>query len=110
MKKQEIVLKRIHIFLLDITLFFSQVPSFPPQSDDLDGEIDLTACVNVQDCDVEKNYGFQIQVCAFRCFFLVLLYADIHTKPAHTHANTHYSPCEFLNFLPVCKTSGGCCF
>ncbi|KAM4603384.1 TRIO and F-actin-binding protein-like [Polymixia lowei] len=30
------------------------------ESDDLDGEIDLTSCVNVSDCDVEKNYGFQI--------------------------------------------------
>uniref|UniRef100_UPI0037E9BB82 TRIO and F-actin-binding protein-like isoform X2 n=1 Tax=Semicossyphus pulcher TaxID=241346 RepID=UPI0037E9BB82 len=30
-------------------------------SDDLDGEIDLTSCVNVSDCDVEKNYGLQIQ-------------------------------------------------
>ncbi|XP_044045033.1 myosin phosphatase Rho-interacting protein-like [Siniperca chuatsi] len=31
------------------------------ESDDLDGEIDLTSCVNVSDCDVEKNYGLQIQ-------------------------------------------------
>ncbi|KAM4750108.1 myosin phosphatase Rho-interacting protein-like [Anableps anableps] len=31
------------------------------KSDDLDGEIDLTSCVNVSDCDVEKNYGLQIQ-------------------------------------------------
>ncbi|XP_074520916.1 uncharacterized protein LOC141786091 [Halichoeres trimaculatus] len=31
------------------------------QSDDLDGEIDLASCVNVSDCDVEKNYGLQIQ-------------------------------------------------
>ncbi|XP_042341313.1 TRIO and F-actin-binding protein-like [Plectropomus leopardus] len=31
------------------------------ESDDLDGEIDLTSCVSVSDCDVEKNYGFQIQ-------------------------------------------------
>ncbi|XP_020331321.2 TRIO and F-actin-binding protein [Oncorhynchus kisutch] len=30
------------------------------ESDDLDGEIDLTTCMNVQDFDVEKNYGFQI--------------------------------------------------
>ncbi|XP_041641733.1 myosin phosphatase Rho-interacting protein-like isoform X3 [Cheilinus undulatus] len=30
-------------------------------SDDLDGEIDLTSCVNVSDCDVERNYGLQIQ-------------------------------------------------
>ncbi|XP_058495554.1 TRIO and F-actin-binding protein-like [Solea solea] len=31
------------------------------ESDDLDGEIDLTYCVNVSDCDVENNYGLQIQ-------------------------------------------------
>uniref|UniRef100_A0A3B3DQ78 PH domain-containing protein n=1 Tax=Oryzias melastigma TaxID=30732 RepID=A0A3B3DQ78_ORYME len=31
------------------------------QSDDLEGEIDLTSCVNVSDCDVERNYGLQIQ-------------------------------------------------
>uniref|UniRef100_A0A668AZW6 PH domain-containing protein n=1 Tax=Myripristis murdjan TaxID=586833 RepID=A0A668AZW6_9TELE len=30
------------------------------ESDDLDGEIALTSCVNVSACDVEKNYGFQI--------------------------------------------------
>ncbi|CAF92576.1 unnamed protein product, partial [Tetraodon nigroviridis] len=28
---------------------------------DLDGEIDLASCVNVSDCEVEKNYGLQIQ-------------------------------------------------
>lgn len=33
------------------------------QSDDLEGEIDLTSCVNVSDCEVERNYGLQIQVC-----------------------------------------------
>ncbi|MED6273778.1 hypothetical protein CHARACLAT_009924 [Characodon lateralis] len=31
------------------------------ESDNLDGEISLTSCVNVSDCDVEKNYGLQIQ-------------------------------------------------
>lgn len=36
--------------------------SYTVKSDDLDGEIDLTSCVNVSDCDVEKNYGLQIQV------------------------------------------------
>lgn len=34
------------------------------QLDDVDGEIDLASCVNVSDCEVEKNYGLQIQVCA----------------------------------------------
>lgn len=32
------------------------------QKDDLDGEIDLKSCVRVSEFDVEKNYGFQIQV------------------------------------------------
>ncbi|XP_029299332.1 TRIO and F-actin-binding protein-like [Cottoperca gobio] len=31
------------------------------ESEDLDGEIKLTSCVNVSDCDVEKNYGLLIQ-------------------------------------------------
>lgn len=31
------------------------------ESDDPDGEINLTSCVNVSDCDVEKNYGLQLQ-------------------------------------------------
>lgn len=32
------------------------------QKDDLDGEIDLKSCVKVSEFNVEKNYGFQIQV------------------------------------------------
>ncbi|XP_061766278.1 TRIO and F-actin-binding protein-like [Nerophis ophidion] len=28
---------------------------------DVEGEIDLSSCVTVSDCDVENNYGFQIQ-------------------------------------------------
>lgn len=36
--------------------------SFSVQKDDLDGEIDLKSCVKVSEFDVEKNYGFQIQV------------------------------------------------
>lgn len=35
---------------------------FSAQKDDLDGEIDLKSCVKVSEFDVEKNYGFQIQV------------------------------------------------
>ncbi|XP_026158815.1 TRIO and F-actin-binding protein-like isoform X2 [Mastacembelus armatus] len=31
------------------------------ESDNLDGEIDLTSCVNVSECEVEKNYGLQIE-------------------------------------------------
>lgn len=36
--------------------------SFFIQKDDMDGEIDLKSCVKVSEFDVEKNYGFQIQV------------------------------------------------
>lgn len=32
------------------------------QKDEVDGEIDLKSCVKVSEFDVEKNYGFQIQV------------------------------------------------
>ncbi len=32
------------------------------QRDEVDGEIDLKACVKVSEFDVEKNYGFQIEV------------------------------------------------
>lgn len=41
------------------------------QLDDLDGEIDLTSCVNVSDYEVEKNYGVQIQVCATELEYLL---------------------------------------
>lgn len=42
------------------------------QSDDLDGAIDLKTCVNVSDCDVEKNYGLRIQVRIYcTCFCVV---------------------------------------
>jgi hypothetical protein len=32
------------------------------QKDEPDGEIDLVSCLKVSEFDVEKNYGFQIQV------------------------------------------------
>ncbi|XP_071392782.1 TRIO and F-actin-binding protein-like [Centroberyx affinis] len=51
---------RKHWFVLgDASLRFYR-DSEAEESDNLDGEIDLTSCVNVSDCDVEKNYGFQI--------------------------------------------------
>lgn len=37
------------------------------QKDDLDGEIDLKSCVKVSEFNVEKNYGFQIQVRVYLC-------------------------------------------
>ncbi|XP_024864944.1 myosin phosphatase Rho-interacting protein isoform X2 [Kryptolebias marmoratus] len=52
---------RKHWFVLgDSSLRFYR-DSEAEESDDLDGEIDLTSCVNVSDCDIDKNYGLQIQ-------------------------------------------------
>lgn len=51
------------VFLKMIQFILLWCLGYKLQSDDLDGEIDLTSCVNVSDCDVEKNYGLQIQVC-----------------------------------------------
>ncbi|XP_014847466.1 PREDICTED: myosin phosphatase Rho-interacting protein-like [Poecilia mexicana] len=50
-----------HWFVLGDTSLRYYRDSEAEESDDLDGEIDLTSCVNVSDCDVEKNYGLQIQ-------------------------------------------------
>lgn len=41
------------------------------QLDDLDGEIHLASCVDVSDCETEKNYGLQIQVCATVLEYLI---------------------------------------
>ncbi|KAM9314172.1 TRIO and F-actin-binding protein-like [Pholidichthys leucotaenia] len=51
---------RKHWFVLGDTSLKYYRDSEAEESDDLDGVIDLTLCVNVTDCDVEKNYGFQI--------------------------------------------------
>ncbi|KAM9362615.1 TRIO and F-actin-binding protein-like [Symphorus nematophorus] len=50
-----------HWFVLGDTSLKYYRDSEAEESDDLDGEIELTSCVNVSDCDVEKNYGLQIQ-------------------------------------------------
>ncbi|XP_030594853.1 TRIO and F-actin-binding protein-like [Archocentrus centrarchus] len=52
---------RKHWFVLGDTSLKYYRDSEAEESDDLDGEIDLTSCMNVSDCDVEKNYGLQIQ-------------------------------------------------
>ncbi|KAM7010164.1 TRIO and F-actin-binding protein-like [Tautogolabrus adspersus] len=52
---------RKHWFVLGDTSLRYYRDSEAEESDDLDGEIDLTSCMNVSDCDVEKNYGLQIQ-------------------------------------------------
>uniref|UniRef100_A0AAZ1Y3W1 PH domain-containing protein n=1 Tax=Oreochromis aureus TaxID=47969 RepID=A0AAZ1Y3W1_OREAU len=52
---------RKHWFVLGDTSLRYYRDSEAEESDDLDGEIDLTSCVNVSDCDVDKNYGLQIQ-------------------------------------------------
>lgn len=54
------------------------------QSDDLDGEINLTSCVNVSDCDVEKNYGLQIQVCIY-CTCSLCCTDRWTVRHTHTH-------------------------
>ncbi|XP_061130645.1 TRIO and F-actin-binding protein-like isoform X2 [Syngnathus typhle] len=52
---------RKHWFVLDDeSLRYYKDPE-AEESDDLDGEIHLSTCVNVSDWDVEKNYGLQIQ-------------------------------------------------
>lgn len=50
-----------HWFVLGDTSLRYYRDSEAEESGDLDGEIDLTACVNVSDCDVDENYGLQIQ-------------------------------------------------
>ncbi|KAG7238440.1 hypothetical protein INR49_030947 [Caranx melampygus] len=52
---------RKHWFVLGDTSLRYYRDSEAEESDDLDGEIDLTSCVNVSDCDIERNYGLQIQ-------------------------------------------------
>ncbi|XP_040001017.1 TRIO and F-actin-binding protein-like [Xiphias gladius] len=52
---------RKHWFVLGDTLLRYYTDPDAEEPDDLDGWIDLTSCVNVSDCDVEKNYGLQIQ-------------------------------------------------
>ncbi|TNM86042.1 hypothetical protein fugu_008313 [Takifugu bimaculatus] len=52
---------RKHWFVLCDTWLRFYRDSDAEELDDLDGEIDLASCVNVSECDVEKNYGVQIQ-------------------------------------------------
>uniref|UniRef100_A0A1A7XK33 TRIO and F-actin binding protein n=1 Tax=Iconisemion striatum TaxID=60296 RepID=A0A1A7XK33_9TELE len=52
---------RKHWFVLADSSLKYYRDSEAEESDDLDGEIDLTSCVNVSDWDVDKNYGLQIQ-------------------------------------------------
>uniref|UniRef100_A0A3P9M1G9 PH domain-containing protein n=1 Tax=Oryzias latipes TaxID=8090 RepID=A0A3P9M1G9_ORYLA len=52
---------RKHWFVLADTSLKYYRDSEAEESDDLEGEIDLTSCVNVSDCEVERNYGLQIQ-------------------------------------------------
>ncbi|XP_022614339.1 myosin phosphatase Rho-interacting protein-like isoform X3 [Seriola dumerili] len=50
-----------HWFVLGDTSLRFYRDSEAEESDDLDGEINLTSCVHVSDCDIEKSYGLQIQ-------------------------------------------------
>lgn len=43
-------------------LNLSRHSRFSPQAADLDGEIDLSACYDVTEHPVQRNYGFQIHV------------------------------------------------
>ncbi|KAM7419099.1 hypothetical protein PAMA_016288 [Pampus argenteus] len=52
---------RKHWFVLSDASLRYYRDSEAEESDDLDGAINLTSCVNVSDCEVEKNYGLQIQ-------------------------------------------------
>ncbi|XP_053711329.1 myosin phosphatase Rho-interacting protein-like [Synchiropus splendidus] len=51
---------RKHWFVLTHTWLRYFRDADAEESDDPEGEIDLTSCVTVSDCDVEKNYGLQI--------------------------------------------------
>ncbi|KAJ8363317.1 hypothetical protein SKAU_G00121480 [Synaphobranchus kaupii] len=50
-----------HWFVLTDTSLRYYRDSEAEERDDLDGELSLQYCVKVSECDVQKNYGFQIQ-------------------------------------------------
>ncbi|KAM8878801.1 TRIO and F-actin-binding protein-like isoform 2-T2 [Spinachia spinachia] len=50
-----------HWFVLGDTSLRYYRDTDAEESDDVDGEINLTCCINVSECDVEKNHGLQIQ-------------------------------------------------
>ncbi|XP_064179502.1 TRIO and F-actin-binding protein-like [Anguilla rostrata] len=52
---------RKHWFVLTDTSLRYYRDSEAEEKDDLDGEISLLYCVKVSECDVDKNYGFQIE-------------------------------------------------
>ncbi|XP_053275328.1 myosin phosphatase Rho-interacting protein [Pleuronectes platessa] len=52
---------RKHWFVLGHTSLRFYRDSEAEELDDLDGEIDLSSCVNASDCEVQNNYGLQIQ-------------------------------------------------
>ncbi|XP_059902242.1 myosin phosphatase Rho-interacting protein-like [Gadus macrocephalus] len=52
---------RKHWFVLDDVALKYYRDLEAEESDDPEGEIELMTCVNVSDCEVEKNHGFQIQ-------------------------------------------------
>ncbi|KAJ8263960.1 hypothetical protein GJAV_G00143540 [Gymnothorax javanicus] len=52
---------RKHWFVLTDSCLRFYRDSEAEEKDDLDGEINLQDCMRVSECDVEKNYGFQIQ-------------------------------------------------
>lgn len=76
------------------------------QLDDLDGEIDLASCVNVSDCEVEKNYGLQIQVRATLLAYLIECFGhcvEVHSNPTPPPPPTTSSiTCFLFNCVCVC--------
>ncbi|KAM6971781.1 TRIO and F-actin-binding protein-like [Aplochiton taeniatus] len=51
---------RRHWFVLGHSALKYYQDSDTEESDGLEGEIELTTCVNVSDCNLDKNYGIQI--------------------------------------------------
>ncbi|XP_069024051.1 myosin phosphatase Rho-interacting protein-like isoform X1 [Embiotoca jacksoni] len=82
------------------------------QSDDLDGEVDLTSCVNVSDCDVEKNYGLQIQtkkaVFTFSAMTSRIRRNWVKLLKQAIHNNTHQSDTSSKKENPLSRRPSSC--
>lgn len=92
-----------------------------PQKDELDGEIDLRSCLKVSEFDVEKNYGFQIEVTTFTyllnhlfsllfsckrcCLFSFLTHSHVHSIISLSHTLTSLPFLVFLNSLLLSPSS-----
>lgn len=73
---------------------------FPTQNDEPDGEIDLNSCLKVSEFDVEKNYGFQIQVpCLTAVTVSPLLPVSLPHLSYLSHCHTCLTSLTCLAFL-----------